>query len=377
MNSYLYLKISHYKWETLVKKLRQINVSILSMEKENDSLIIKINEKDYDKIKKYLKTVKFKKLKYTGPKYYSKTFKRYSYIFVSLIIAILLVILSSFFIVDIKVVHDNEEIVSMLLLELEEEGIKKFTFKKSYEEIERIKNKIKDNHLDKIDWLEINKVGMKYIVRIEERIINTEVVKDNYCHMYATKDGLITRTKTYYGENKVEANDYVKAGDMLISGDITLNNKSVSKVCAYGKVYAEVWYTVNVKVPLEYHKSTKTGKKRNNIVINYNDIDHKVFNDRLENYEAESKKIFDALGIKIYLESDYEVIKEKHKYTEDEAIKEAIKQASDKIKLTQKEGERILSQKVLQKTINDSTIDIDIFIVAEEEIGAQKVAKEE
>ena len=48
---------------------------------------------------------------------------------------------------------------------------------------------------------------------------------------------------------------------------ILLDNEIIDKVCAKGNFYAEVWYEVNIKIPLNYNEKTKTGKKRKNISL--------------------------------------------------------------------------------------------------------------
>ena len=239
MNNYLYLKIKDYSSKKIIEKLSHINVSVFHMEKKDDYIVIKILEKDYDKIRKYLKTLEFKKIKYGGPKYLKETFKRYRYNFIAILLAFLFILFSSNIIVDIDVIHEDEKLVKTIIEELERYGIKKFSFKKSYNSLQKIKQDIKNRNLDKIDWLEINKVGMKYVVRIEERIINAEPIAKEYCHLYATKDSLVTKVKVFSGVSVVEINDYVKKGDLLVSGDIKLNEEIVDQVCASGNVYAE------------------------------------------------------------------------------------------------------------------------------------------
>ena len=210
---------------------------------------------------------------------------------------------------------------------------------------------------------------MHYIVRVEERIITKLNKQNNYCHIVAKKDGIITSINVNKGEQKVLINDYVKKGDILISGDITLNESTVNKTCASGNVYASIWYEVNVSVPLIYYEKIKTGKKRNNIIINYNDIDYVLFKNRINTYDSHKKVIFDALGVKISLRQDEEIIKKKKVYSDKEAIKIGIKQAIEKINLQLKENEYIKEEKVLQKHTNNSTINLDIFIVAVEDIS--------
>ncbi len=375
MNSYLYIKVDSTSKNNVILKLNKINVKIYSLKEDKDSLIIKILASDYEKIDKYLKTMEFKKLKYTGPLYFKKTLQKYKFVLGAIICAMIIVIFSSFFIVDIKVLHNNEELVNLILDELEENGVKKFHFAKSFDSIEKIKNKIRDNHLDKIDWLEITKVGMKYVVRVEERIINPEKNVKNYCHVYASKDGVITSLKLKEGEMQIDLGDYVKKDDVLISGDVHLNEETVSNICAEGSVYAEVWYTVNVKVPLTYVVKEKTGKTRSNLVINYDGIDHQLFKNRLNTFTTSKKELFNLLGVKVYLKKDEEIKETKKKYTIKEAEEKALKEAKEKIELTLENDEKIISQNVLQKTINDSTIDIDIFVVAEENIAIQKEAR--
>ena len=63
-------------------------------------------------------------------------------------------------------------------------------------------------------------------------------------------------------------------------------------------------------------------------------------------------ELFNILGVKVYLRKDEEVNKENHKYTTKEAEEKALKEAAKKIELTLDSNERIISQKVLQKTIN-------------------------
>ena len=56
-------------------------------------------------------------------------------------------------------------------------------------------------------------------------------------------------------------------------------------------------------------------------------------------------------------------------FGEDEIIKKALENAKEKINLSIKEKDEIIYEKVLQKTINDSTMNIDIFIVTLEDIA--------
>ena len=164
-------------------------------------------------------------------------------------------------------------------------------------------------------------------------------------------------------------NTYVKKGDLLISKDIYLNENVVGSVCAKGSVYAQVYYTVNINMPFEMYEEKKTKKKRYNFVFNIDDKDYVILNNRIKNFTSENKLLFSGLGIKFYLRKDTEIKKIKKTYSENEIIKKALENAKEKINLSIKEKDEIIYEKVLQKTINDSTMNIDIFIVTLEDIA--------
>ena len=76
----------------------------------------------------------------------------------------------------------------------------------------------------------------------------------------AKKKGRITRIEADYGEVTAKKNDVVEKGDTLISGLIKNKDEIKTKVAARGKVYAEVWYQVNLNLPTIYQEETKTGR---------------------------------------------------------------------------------------------------------------------
>ena len=90
---------------------------------------------------------------------------------------------------------------------------------------------------------------------------------------------------------------------------------------------------------------------------------------RLENYEREEKELFNLFNRKLLLEKEIEIQKKEKKYSEDEAINRAMELAQDNINLKLKTKESIIDEKVLKKSLNDSTMDIEIFIATKEIIS--------
>src|SRR5690606_36611142 len=62
-------------------------------------------------------------------------------------------------------------------------------------------------------------------------------------------------------------NDYVKMGDIIISGSIITPRGEENLVSADGKVYGEVWYQATIEYPFVVHEEKETGRKKNGLVF--------------------------------------------------------------------------------------------------------------
>lgn len=366
------IQIPADNYNAIITKITRLKINIYKIEIINNSLFLTIDSDDYNKVKHELFLERVSISDYLGYKKIMDITNKYKLIIIGLIASLLFIVCSSLFIVDIEVQHEEESIKQLIYDELENNNVHKYQLKKSYDQLQIIKERIINNN-DVIEWMEINVIGMKYVVKVEKKIINKEIKKDDYCNIYAKKPGVIRKIKVYEGTTIYNNNDYVAKDEIIISGDITRDDKLVDQKCASGSVLAETWYKVNLKIPLDYKESRITKKKRYNIILNYNGIDYKLFNDRLDIYDEKKKEIFDLLGLKIYLKTDTKVIKTKKRYTEKNAEKYALKKSKEKVLNKIGKKDSIIMQKVLQKRVKNSTMDIDIFIITEEEIGYQKV----
>ena len=370
--NYIVFKVIKYDDKTIIKSFNnnQISVSIYYFKKD---ICYKTSINDYQKIIKLFPYYEITVVKYDGLIYYYYLIKKYYLAIIELIISIIIIYFLSFVIVDIDIETSDIKLKNTVNNALNESNIKPFTIRKSYKEIQDIKNRIKDDYKDEIDWIEITKKGMRYIINVEKRVKNNITNSPNYCNIYAKKDGMIKRVKTYNGISQVALNDYVSKDTLLISGDIKVNERTVKQVCASGVVYAEVWYIVKIKIPLDYYVTKSTNKIRNNIIIEYLDKEYPLFKNRLNKFESTKSLIWEILGVKIYKRKDYEIERTNKRYTIQEAVQKAQEMAQEKIKNKLEKDEKIINQKVLQKQLIDSTMNVDIFIITEEKIGYSNI----
>ena len=269
MNNYIWIYTDDIKKTKFIRKCYEYNINVLDIKELSDKTLFLIEQNDFNKLKKY-SVYKYKIYSETGIEYLKNKIKERKHFLLAIIFGIVLIFFLSNVIVSVEIIHSKKEIRELLADELEEYGLKRLSLKKSFDKITEIKNNVLKNNKEKLEWLEIEKKGMKYIIHVEERILNNEKAKSTYCNIIAKRDGIIRSVRINKGVPLVKMGQSIKKDDILISGDIFLNEEIVSNVCAQGMVYGEVWYTLNIDMPLYYEKVSKTGKKRYNIMIEHN-----------------------------------------------------------------------------------------------------------
>lgn len=263
---------------------------------------------------------------------------------------------------------------------MKEFGISKYKFKVSYSKKEEIRNKILEKEKDKIEWLEIDSVGTKYIIHVEERLLNDVKEDDDPRDIVAKKDAMILNIEANTGEIVKKKYDYVRKGEPIISGTIKNKEDEVSKVRADGKVYGEVWYNVTVELPKVYHEEVRTGKKSNSLAIR---IANKKISiprdDKDKSYDIDDIVLLEnkLLPLKLVIEKKYEVKVTNKKYNLNNADSEALKIATTNLERKISDESSILDKKVLKKTLKNSKIVVEVFFKVREDItDYRKISKE-
>ena len=104
-----------------IKYLRNLNINIYNIKYNKDNIIIKINEKDLEKIDKYYN--------YEVIKYYGKT-KLINYLklnklsIILLLLTLVFIFILTRFTIKINVITEDSELKSLLLNELDKNNIK-------------------------------------------------------------------------------------------------------------------------------------------------------------------------------------------------------------------------------------------------------------
>lgn len=363
MNKYIIIKVKN-NIKRFINKCNKYNIELYNINYiDKDNIIVKINKDDYKNIKTYNYYSEIEIYRNVGVDYLLNKIYLLKYFILSFILCLILTYIVSNIIFKINVIHSNKNIRELVSDELYEHGIRKYSIKKDFNDIENIKNKILENNKDKLEWISITNIGMTYVVRVEERIIDEEIKENEYCNVVATKESIITNIFSDKGEILVNVNDLVRKDDILIDGNLKLNEETKSYTCANGKVMGKVWYNTNISLKRDYIKKEYTGKKRYNFIIN-----HKVLRNNKYN-KFDKKYIINNRFIKLYKEIEY--IEKKYKYNEIGSVNKALLEIDKKFNSKLGNNGKVLNKKVLNKTINDKEISLNVFVVTEENIGKQ------
>ena len=363
MNKYIIIKVTQ-DIKRFINKCNSYNIELYNIKYiDKDNIIVKIKKDDFDNIKIYNYYSNIEIYNKVGIDYYIHKINKLKYFILCFVIMIICMFLVSNIILKINVIHSNKKVRELVYSELYDNDIKIFSIKKDFNKLENIKNKILENNRDKLEWISITNIGMTYVVRVEERIIDNIKDEHDYCNVVATKEGIVTNIFSDKGDILVNVNDIVRKDDILITGNLIVNEETKNYTCASGRVMAKVWYTTNISLKRDYLKKEYTGKKRINFYIN-----HKVL--RNNKYSKFDKKyIINNKYIKIYKEIEYK--EKKYKYNELDSVNKALLEIDNKFKNKLGDKGKIIDKKILNKTINNKEINIDVFVITLEDISKQ------
>lgn len=379
-SSSIKIKITGRNINNFLKRIIKNNINIIKVipisYKEMDLII---DYKDLDKIEKLKTIYNIKIIRYYGKLRILKRIKKNIFILSFLLIGLFLVYILSNLILSIEVIHSNNNIIKLVENELEENGIKKYHFALSYDEVEKVKKKILEDNKDSLEWLEIIKEGTKYIVRVEERIINNVPDNNNIYDIVASKGAVIKSIYAKSGEKIRDVNTYVKKGDIIISSKITLPNNEIITKSADGKVIGEVWYSARVEFPYVYNEIKYTGNKKKVLVFNFLNKRISIFDfNKYKTFDKNIKYIFsnNIIPISLTYEYEYETKVINDIYTYDTAREKAIKVAKEKLLNKYSNIVDITDIKIINEEDMTSKIVIDLFITCDEDITKYQEANE-
>jgi len=380
MHNYYEIKITGKDIKHFIKTLYRMKIQLYQIQWGKKDAILYVNREGLTKVKEMKTIYQIEIVGYHGLFKLEYYFKKYRLFLCAMLFGVFFILFLSHLIFHVQVIHVKKEIREFIKEELKKEGIRPFYFQKTFDRQEKIVKNIILNYRDKIEWLEIERIGTKYIVKVEERKYSDTENDTEPRDIIAKKDGRILQIEASDGTILVAKDQYVKKGDVLISGQIKNKDVVMARVRSNGKVYASTWYTVHVTLPYHYQEETKTGKKKKALSIRLFSKQWNLFPFR----SYQQKKVTPLFELKnsilplsISWNEEEEIQKSEKVYTKDLAILEASSIAREKLQNQLGEDIEILYEKSLKITEEDSKIDIEIFLTVKEDITEYQKTPEE
>lgn len=372
-DSIIKIKVTGRNINNYVKKLIKSKIDILDLKYISyKEALITLHYNDYLKLLKHKTIYEIEAVERLGKLKIKDNIQKNKILFLMLSLGMVVLFFLSNVVFDIEVIHSKSSIRTLLLEQLEEYGISKYKFKKSYEEIENIEKKILENNKDTLEWIEILESGTKYTVRVQERVINENLETSPYQDIVASKNAVLTKIIATEGEKTKEVNTYVHKGDIVITGSLVHSDGTVSYTSSKGTIYGEVWYNVEIEYPYIYYEEKITGRKEFVYVLNFLNYKLTFFDkDNYKNYNSNDKIILfnNLLPISFLKQEREEVEVIDSIYTEDEALNKAVSLAKEKLLNSNDKIEEIKQVKILDEyNTTNNTIKLKLFISTIEDI---------
>lgn len=114
------------------------------------------------------------------------------------------------------------------------------------------------SHAPNFVWVGVRTVGSVTTIQAIPKVKDIPSTVSVPQNIIASRPAVIQSVAATRGRVVVKKNQYVRPGDVLISGNLTEGRPSVP---ASGQVMGEVWYTTKVSVPLQVVQGELTGQK--------------------------------------------------------------------------------------------------------------------
>ncbi|MFC0522567.1 sporulation protein YqfD [Pontibacillus salicampi] len=253
-------------------------------------------------------------------------------------------------------------------------GVKKGAWKLSLDSPSEMQQKLL-NDVPELLWIGITEKGTTYHLQgVEKTIVEKEEAKGPQ-HLVAKKKGTIVYMYIEKGEPKVEINDVVKPGDMLVSGLIGREEEQKS-VRAEGEVIADTWYTSELSVPLEAEYQVLTGEEEKRYFLNLFNVAIPIWGFKEPDYTIKhvEKKEHDVhffswrFPVTLSTKNIHEQESYKEQRSVSEAVKEGIQQAKQELMNKLPIDSKIISEKILHQQKENGKVKLILYFKVHENI---------
>lgn len=376
MINYFWVSIKGKNPNKLLGTFIKQKINMIQIKYNKNEILVKVSYDDFKRIKSMKTSYKVDIVKTSGEKRIKQLYQKNKVSLLSFVISVFFIIFMSNLILFINIETDNSKLKDVIKTELISNEITLYTPKKKLKKLKEIGTKIKNNNLNTIEWIELDQKGVTLNVKVIERLQKENHYNKDFKDIVASKNGYIRKIYSRKGQLLKNIDDYVKQGEVIISGNIFRNEKVVGKVRANGKVYAEVWYIVKVNKNLDYTILEEKERGKENLELQINNHKIKIVSIPRK-INIENKNVLfknNTFSLSLNKEKDYILKRKKYKDIELKNVLE-LKAKNELIKNLEKD-EYIMSQKTLKKYVKNGRMYIEVFFRCYEDIAEERDIQE-
>ncbi len=247
----------------------------------------------------------------------------------------------------------------------------------SGEELDEMEKRLMQE-LPDISWAGISRRGVNIYAYIKENSELPESTPVNKpADVIAAKDGVVEKVTVLQGRAVATQGQTVRAGDVLISGELVYQDLPYQYVYALGSVQARIWYSGEKKIPLKQLQTVRTGNKA--VVRTMRVFGQEIFLDgenpfaQYETEESEQDVMNLGIPVTIITQTYYETQTREYSITQEEALELGKSELELELsKSIPQDAEILKTQSSVKMVEGENAVTVSVFIETLEQIGQTK-----
>jgi similar to stage IV sporulation protein len=381
---YVKIDMSGFSAERLINQAAAAGIILWDMRRVQIAISVNVSLKDYARLQRIAARTgtKLKAVRFVGlPIILGRLRKRVALLLGCVLFVAGLVVLTSF-IWRIDVTGTDRLEADEILEFLAESGfgIGTFRYGIAYRDVESL---LMAQFAD-IAWVSLVINGTAAHIRLAETIVRPEIV-DLYTptDIVAAKDGLIIQMATSLGTPMFVPGDVVRAGEVLVSGRLTIGVEGESISYEYVRARSEIWarlyYDIKFDIPLVFYEKSFTGRVQRvySIMVwgrefilphrRHNFIYHEAVTSHRQLSLGENYPL--PLGHTVT--ENFELVRHLHRRTAEEAVAIGEELVAGRIAEELPEHAQILMQEI-SFAEGEYAVTMEVFLVTIERIDMEK-----
>lgn len=235
-------------------------------------------------------------------------------------------------------------------------------------------------HLPEAAWIGVDKQGTSITITVIDSTKPDQKQLESPRDLVAKADAVVTRVIAENGRPKVERNDRVKKGDLLISGLLGDGAEHSKLVVSKGKVMGLVWHEYHIASPLTTRTKSFTGESKIRSYLIIGDRALQISGYREQSFESSQTRTSmqkvqlwkKLLPFGMMSEHELEVMEVERKLTPAEAKEAGLKQARDELLARNGEDSSIKAEKILHEHTENGKVLLTVLFEVEQSIEVER-----